>query len=136
MSFTCRDEIEITGGTEEERRAAAALLLSSPSVDDDSVTRLEQGDSLVMRVESVDGLPEDEIAELAAQFPSLSLTLVYFSLDGEFYGYSKTGAAGSVAESEDFADDTTDIVARRYDGDRIAFVRDIFSLGRGDRDAS
>ena len=67
---------------------------------------------------------------MAPQFPGLAFTLAYFSLDGEFYGYAKAGTEGSAAESSDFAEDTRDIVGRRYDGDRIAFVRAVYSLAR------
>jgi hypothetical protein len=138
MAFTCVDEIEISGGSEEERRRAAALILSAESVDEDSVSQreaLQTGGtqprpSLLLRLESVDGLPEEEIQALAPQFPDLSFTLVYFSLDGEFFGYAKVGAAGVEAESEDFAEDTREIVGRRHDGDGIAFARAAFPLAR------
>jgi hypothetical protein len=138
MAFTCVDEIEISGGSEEERRRAAALILAAESVDEDSVSQreaLQTGGtpprpSLLLRLESVDGLPEEEIQALAPQFPDLSFTLVYFSLDGEFFGYAKVGAAGVEAESEDFAEDTREIVGRRHDGDGIAFARAAFSLAR------
>ncbi|MGA2547097.1 MAG: AraC family transcriptional regulator [Rectinemataceae bacterium] len=138
MVFTCVDEIEISGGSEEERRRAAALILAAESVDEGRASRRETlqargaqpRPSLLLRLESVDGLPEEEIQALAPQFPDLSFTLVYFSLDGEFFGYAKVGAAGGAAESEDFAEDTREIVGRRHDGDGIAFVRAAFSLAR------
>ena len=139
MTFTCDCEIEISGGTEEDRQKAAALLLAVDSVDENSVSRREaaqkeRGNSgsrtLVLRFESVDGLPEDELVSIAPQFPDLSLTLIYFSLDGEFFGYARAGAVGPAAESEDFAEDTRDIVGRRHEGDGIAFVRQAYSLER------
>jgi hypothetical protein len=139
MAFTCMDDIEISGGSEEERRKAAAIILAAESVDEGTVSqretvhaKIETGSppSLLLRFESVDGLPEEDLQALVPLFPALSFTLVYFSLDGEFYGYAKAGAAGSAAESRDFAEDTRDIVGRRYDGDRIAFVRSVFSLAR------
>ena len=137
MTFTCDCEIEISGGTEEDRQKAAALLLEVDSVDEDSVSRWEgaqkeSGNSgprtLVLRFESVDGLPEDELVSIAPQFPDLSLTLIYFSLDGEFFGYAKAGAGGLAAESQDFVQDTRDIAGKRHDGDGIAFVREAYSL--------
>jgi hypothetical protein len=130
MGFTCLNEIEIACGSEEERRRTADLVLAFDSVDEDSSSREERGQIIVLRFESVDDLPEDELALLAAQFPDLSFTLVYFSLDGEFFGYAKTGASGTAADSEDFAEDTRDIVGRRYDGDGIAFVRARYSFAR------
>jgi hypothetical protein len=132
MAFTCRNEIVIRGGSEEERRRAAALILAVDSVDEDSASRDERPQALVLRLESVDGLPEDELRALAPQFPELSFTLIYFSLDGEFYGYARLQPAGEgaaeAAESEDFGEDTRDLVGRRYDGDVIAFVRGAFGL--------
>lgn len=132
MAFSCRNEIEIAGGTEDERRAAAALLLAADCVDEDSASRSERGSSMALRFESVDGLPEEELKALAPQFPALAFTLVYFSQDGEFYGYAKAGAAGGEAESDDFDQGTRDTVARRYDGDRIAFVRAAYALSRAE----
>lgn len=128
MAFTCIDDIEIRGGAEDERRKAAAIILAAECVDEDSASRAERPDRLVLRLESVDGLPEDELAELAAQFPGLSFTLAYISLDGEFYGYTKVGPEGAGAESEDFADDTRDLIGRRHDGDVIAFVKATYGL--------
>ena len=130
MGFTSNNEIVISGGKSDERGQAAAALLASESIDEDSATRRETADSLVLRFDSADGLPEGDIAALAPQFPGLSFSLVYFSLDGEFYGYSTAGAQGDAADSEDFAEDTRDLVARRHDGDRMAFVKERFSLGR------
>jgi hypothetical protein len=130
MAFTCDNEIEIDGGDAAERRAAANLVLASESVDEDSARRVESGGSLILRATSVDGLPEEELASLAIQFPGLSLTLVYFSKDGEFYGYAKAGPEESAAESDDFDEDTLDLVGRRHDGDGIAFARSRYSLGR------
>jgi hypothetical protein len=128
MGFTCDDEFEIRGGSAEDRRAAAALIIALDCVDEDSVSRAERDEALVLRLKSVDGLPENELMALAPQFPALSFTLVYFSLDGEFFGYARAGASGEGGDSEDFAEDTRDQVARRYDGDRIAFVRASFGL--------
>jgi hypothetical protein len=130
VAFTSLNEIEIVGGTAEGRRAAAALFLASDSADEDSAAREDRSSFLVVRFESVDGLPEEDLQALAPQFPDLSFTLVYFSQDGEFYGYAKAGAEGSAAESDDFAEDASDTVARRHDGDRIAFVRELYSLAR------
>jgi hypothetical protein len=130
VAFTCVNEIEIEGGSEEERRKAAKLILAADSADEDSASRAEGGASLTLRFESVDGLPEGELASLAAQFPGFSFTLAYFSLDGEFFGYAKAGAGGEAAESEDFDEGTRDAVGRRHDGDGIAFVRARFGLSR------
>jgi hypothetical protein len=128
MGFTCDNEIEIYGGSEDERRRVAALILALDSVDEDSSSREERGQVLLLRFKSVDGLPESELAGFAAQFSSLSFTLVYFSLDGEFFGYAKAGAAGDGAESEDFADGTRETVGKDHDGDGIAFVRSRYAL--------
>jgi hypothetical protein len=146
MAFTCVNELEISGGSEEERRAASALVLAAESADEGTAMLREtepaaSGASgqaaplLVLRFQSVDGLPEEELAAMAPQFPALSFTLAYFSLDGEFFGYAKTGAGDSgpgaaAAESADFADDTRDIVGRRHDGDGIAFVKETYGLLR------
>jgi hypothetical protein len=133
MAFSCDCEIEIEGGTAEERLKAAALVLAFESIDKDSASQKEIhrdgiAASLLLDLKSVDGLPEENIEVLTPQFPSLSFTLVYFSHDGEFYGYARAGGGEKAAESEDFAEDTRDIVARRHDGDRIAFVRAAYSL--------
>jgi hypothetical protein len=130
MAFTCVNEIGIEGGSEAERRRAAELILAADSADEDSASRDEGGAFLALRFESVDGLPESELASLASGFPGLSFTMLYFSIDGEFFGYSKAGACGEAAESEDFDEDTRDAVGKRYDGDGIAFVRARFGLRR------
>ncbi len=133
MGFTCMNEIEIRGGTEAERGAAASLILAVETVDEESASREERASSLDLRFESVDGLPEDEVAAIAPQFPSLSFTLVYYSLDGEFYGYARSGAGGeAAAESEDFGEGTRDEIGRRHDGDGLAFVRAAYGLRRAD----
>jgi hypothetical protein len=130
MAFVCLNEIEIQGGTVEERRRAAALVLAIDCVNEGAASQRETEARLSLRLESVDGLPEEELSSLASQFPDLSFTLVYFSLDGEFFGYARMGAAGEAAESADFSEDTRDIVGRRYDGDGLAFVRASYSLAR------
>jgi hypothetical protein len=141
MGFSCDCELEVDGGAEEERRKAAAIVLASDSVDEDSASqretaRMPSGPAgptrLVMRFRSADGIPEGELAPIAELFPGLSLTLAYFSLDGEFFGYARSGAAGEAAESEDFAEDTRETVGRRHDGDGIAFVRERYALPRAD----
>jgi hypothetical protein len=130
MAFTCVNEIEIDGGSEDERRRASDLILAADSADEDSASREERDLVLTLRFGSADGLPEEELASLAAQFPGLSFTLAYFSLDGEFFGYARAGAGGEAAESEDFDELTRDAVGRRHDGDGIAFVRERFGLAR------
>lgn len=142
MTFTCSNEIEVVGGTEAERAAAVALVLAVDSVDEATVStrkveRAGPGEVprpfLLARFDSIDGLPEEELGPIAALFPSLAFTLVYYSQDGEFYGYARAGAGDNDAASEDFAADTADIVGRRYDGDRLAFVKERFDLERGSR---
>jgi hypothetical protein len=133
MGFTCINEIEISGLAEEDRRAAAKLLLAADYANDAAASlqdsqRAAAEPSLVLRFESADGLPEEEIATVAAQFPGLSIALAYFSLDGEFYGYARAGSSGVGAESEDFEEDTREVVGRRYDGNAIAFVKARFGL--------
>jgi hypothetical protein len=130
MAFTCVNEARIEGGSEEERRRAATLVLAADSADEDSASRKEDESSLTLRFESVDGLPEAELTSLAEQFPGLSFTMIYFSLDGEFFGYSRSGAGGEGAESEDFDEDTREAAGKRYDGDGIAFVRARYGLRR------
>lgn len=137
MVFTCSNEIEISGGSQADRLAAAALILAIDSVDESTAKSRGAEESgaggesrpvLLVTLESVDGLPEKELGAIAAQFPALAFTLVYYSRDGEFYGYAKAGAEGDAAESEDFAEDTADTVGRRYDGDRLGFVRATYGL--------
>jgi hypothetical protein len=129
MAFVCLNEIEILGGASPERAKAAELILAFASVDELSLSRREEGEGFLrLRVESEDGLPEEELAALAPQFPELSFTLVYFSLDGEFYGYARRGAAGEAAESADFDEGTRDLVGRGHEGDGIAFVRSSYRL--------
>ena len=130
MAFTCINEIEIEGGTDEERGRAASIVLVSDSVDEDSSSRDVRGQTIVLRFQSIDDLPEGELASIAAEFPGLAFTLLYFSLDGEFFGYTRTGAKGEAAESEDFDDATRDTVGHRHDGDGIAFVRERYGLPR------
>jgi hypothetical protein len=129
MGFSCENEIVISGGTGEERGRAASLLLAAETIDEDSVSRKGLPEALVLRCESVDGLPEEEVLALSAQFPELDVLIVYFSKDGEFYGYTRSGPA-SAAESADFEEGTLDEVGRRHDGDGIAFVRERYGLGR------
>ena len=128
MTFTSLNEIELRGGTVEERRAAATLILAADSADEDGASREEADGSLILRFQTVDGLPEEDLRSIAPQFPALSFTLVYFSLDGEFYGHSKAGAAGEAAESADLTNDDREAVGRRHDGDGIAFVRACYDL--------
>ena len=131
--FVCENEIEIIGGTEAERGRAAGLILVLDCVDEDSSTSSESAGpaaSLVLRFKSVDGLPEEELVALAPQFPELSFTLVYFSLDGEFFGYARSGAGGQAAESDDLDEAARELVGRRHDGDGLAFVRARYSLPR------
>jgi hypothetical protein len=138
MGFTCISELEISGGTESDRRAAAALVLASDSVDEDSASREERASSLVLRFESVDGLPEEELVTIAPQFSELSFLLVYFSRDGEFYGYARRGArvegaesaALEEAESADLEEADLESIGRRHDGDGIAFAKERFGLAR------
>jgi hypothetical protein len=133
MAFNCVNEIEIEGGSEGERRKAAELILAADSADEDSAVRGERGSVLILRFESRDGLPEAELASLGAQFPGLSFTMLYFSLDGEFFGYAKAGAGGEAAESEDLDEEVRAEVGERKDGDGIAFVRERFGLGPSPR---
>jgi hypothetical protein len=128
MTFSCHNEIEIAGGTPDDRRASAALVLAADSVDEGSSSLTELPSSIILRFDSVDGLPEEELESLAPQFPALSYTLVYFSQDGEFYGYARAGTKGSASESADFVEDTRDSVAGRYSGDFIAFVKATYAL--------
>jgi hypothetical protein len=130
MGFTCENAIVIRGGAEAERRAAASLLLAADSIDEDSVSRMDLPSELSLRCASVDGLPEEDISALALQFPSLSFELLYFSKDGEFYGYARRGSGGEAAESADFDEKTLDEVGRRHDGDGIAFARAAFGLAQ------
>jgi hypothetical protein len=128
MGFTCINAIEIAGGSAEERRKAAELLLAADYADEETATMRDGGDSLELRYETEDGLPEDELPPLAMQFPDLSLSLAYLSLDGEFYGYARAGRGGESAESEDFDEGTREALGRRHDGDVIAFVRERYGL--------
>lgn len=89
--------------------------------------------AVILRFESENGLPEDELQAIATQFPSLDFTLVYYSMDGEFYGWAAAGTQGSSSESEDFDEDTRDLIGHRHLGDGIAFVKERFSLERGSR---
>lgn len=130
MAFTCVNEVEIEGGSADERRKASELILAADSADEDSAFREERGSVLTLRFDSVDGLPEAELSSLAAGFPGLSFTMPYFSLDGEFFGYSRAGAGGEGAESEDFDEDTREAVGRRFDGDGLAFVKERYGLRR------
>jgi len=128
MSFTCDCMLEIMGGNAVDRQAAAGLILAADCVDESGAKRHEGSSSLDLRFESVDGLPEDELAAIAPHFPELALALVYFSRDGEFYGYTRSGAAGSAAESEDLDAGALESLAAEYDGDGIALARAAFGL--------
>ena len=129
MSFSCLNEIEIRGGSEEDRRRAASVLSSADYVDDESLSSSASAERLLLRYESLDGLPGDELAALGRQFPELSFLLVYASLDGEFFGMERSGSGGEAVESADFDDDTRELIGRRFDGDAVAFVRSRYSLG-------
>jgi hypothetical protein len=138
MGFSCVNELEIRGGSAEERRSAAALATALDSVDDSSPSREEAPERLVLRFESVDGLPEEGVAAIAAQFPELSFTLVYYSREGGFYGCSRTGPEGSEAMSEDLEAEAGEggqgaygapELFERYGGDGIAFARERLGLG-------
>jgi hypothetical protein len=128
MGFTSDNEISIVGGSEVERRRAALLFLAPDCVDEDSLSQGERPDALVLRFDSVDGLPEADLAFIAAQFPELSFALAYFSKDGEFFGYARAGAGGEAAESDDLDEALWEEVGRRHNGDGIAFVKEQYSL--------
>lgn len=127
MSFACDCELEIQGGAEADRRTAARIILAADCVAEE-LGASEAEDSVRLRFSSVDGIPEDELASAAPQFPELSFALAYFSKDGEFFGYSRTGVSGQAGESEDFDDGTLEKVASQHSGDGIAFVRSFFGL--------
>ncbi len=129
MGFTSENEIEITGGGAPDRRRAASLLTAAESADEESAAVHEAGERLVLRCRSVDGLLEEEAQSLASQFPGLAFLALYFSKDGEFYGYSRAGSGGGDAESADFDETTLEEVGRRHDGDGLAYVRERFGLG-------
>jgi hypothetical protein len=128
MSFSCDCELLIEGGSPEDRRAAARLVLAADCVEDGGGAPREEPTSLSARFASADGLPEDELAAAAPQFPGLGFTLAYFSRDGEFYGYAKAGTAGDEAESADFDERTLEALASTYFGDWIALIRAAFDL--------
>jgi hypothetical protein len=128
MSFTCDCVLEIGGGNAADRRAAASLILAAECIDESGAARHEGSSSLDLRFKSLDGLPEDELAAIAPHFPELVLALVYFSRDGEFCGYARSGAAGEAAESEDLDAGALETLDSDYDGDGIAFARAAFGL--------
>ena len=132
MGFSCENELRVLGGATSDRQAAAALIGADAGIDEESLTRETAEASLVLRFRSLDSVPEELVASVAAEFPALTLTLAYFSKDGEFFGYARlghgAGGAGNEADSEDFDDHTLDEVGRRYGGDGTAFVRARFGL--------
>lgn len=130
MGFSCLNELELRGGSPKDREAAAALILALDSVDEEAAARTESADELTLRFPSVDDVPEGTVDDLSGRFPELALSLCYFSLDGEFYGYALRGPAGSGGDSADFGEDTRAEVGTRYDGDGIAFVKATYSLRR------
>jgi hypothetical protein len=130
MGFVCENEIEIRGGEDSDRRKAAALLLALDIVDDDSQSLKERPDVLELRFQSIDGLPEEEAMALVEQFPGVAVSLVYFSKDGEFFGYARSGAGSSdcAADSADLDEKDLDELGRSFNGDGIAFVRERFGV--------
>jgi|GEM_PF-3509714 len=129
MSFTCDCELEVAGGEPEDRSAAARIVLAADCVEEgDEALRTVDG-AIAARFSCADGLPENELVSVAAQFPGLALTLAYFSRDGEFYGYAQALPGGESAESADFDDRTFESLTSEYSGDGIAFVRASFGLG-------
>jgi hypothetical protein len=130
MAFACENEIEIRGGEADDRRKAADLLFVLDIVDESSKSQRESPDALELRFQSVDGLPEEEAMALVEQFPALDVTLVYFSKDGEFFGYARSGPGGSdcAADSADLGEKDLDELGRSFNGDGIAFVRERFGL--------
>jgi hypothetical protein len=130
MGFMCDNEIEIRGGEESDRRKAATLLSVLDIVDEDSLSQSESPGVLDLRFRSVDGLPEEEAMALVEQFPGVAVTLAYFSKDGEFFGYSRSGAGGEdcAADSADLEEKDLGEVGKRFEGDGIAFVRERYGL--------
>ena len=130
MGFVCENEIVIRGGEESNRRKAAALLFVLDIVDEDSQSQEERSDALKLRFRSIDGLPEEEAMALVEQFPGIAVSLVYFSKDGEFFGYARSGAGGDdcAADSADLEEKDLDELGRSFNGDSIAFVRERFGL--------
>ena len=101
MGFACSNELEIGSGSPEERRRAAQLVPSLEAVDESSLAASERGELNVLRFSSEDGIPEEGVIAIAAQFPELTFLLVYYSRDGGFYGYLRTGPGGTDSGSED-----------------------------------
>lgn len=128
MGFVCENEIEIEGCAEAERRKAASMLSALDIIDEESLSEEERPGCLELRFQSVDGLPEEEAMALAAQFPGLAVRLAYFSKDGEFYGFSRSGPEGDSAESADLEAADLDDIGKRHNGDGIAFVREKYGL--------
>jgi hypothetical protein len=128
MGFVCENEIALKGGTETDRKKSAEILSALDIVDEGTLVREEKPSVLVLRFASVDGLPEEEAMGLAAEFPGLGVSLVYFSKDGEFFGFSRSGPDGDAAESADLEPKDLDEVGMKHDGDGIAFVKERFGL--------
>jgi hypothetical protein len=130
MGFVCENEIVIRGGEENDRRKAADLLFVLDIVDEGSKSQEEKPDALKLCFKSVDGLPEEEAMALVEQFPGIAVSLVYFSKDGEFFGYARSGAGGDdcAADSADLEGKDLDELGRNFNGDSIAFVRGRFGL--------
>ena len=118
------------------RRAARA---EPRGRDESSLAASERGELNVLRFSSEDGIPEEGVIAIAAQFPELTFLLVYYSRDGGFYGYLRTGPGGTDSGSEDIeaqssaedGDYEMPEAFERYGGDGIAFARERFDLGTG-----
>lgn len=130
MGFICENKVEIRGGEEVDRRKAAMIVTALDIVDDGSLSQEEKADALELRFQSVDGLPEEEAMALVEQFPGIAVSLVYFSKDGEFFGYARSGSGGSdcAADSADLEAKDLDEVGKNFNGDGISFVRQRFGL--------
>ncbi len=126
MAFTSSNEITISGGSESDRRQAFAMLLAAdwglePATEDDIETL--EGGALRLRFDSLDALPEDEIRNIAPQFPDLDFLLLYLSLDGEFFGFLRARGAESAEESADFPEGELERIEKSEEAAPLSYVR-------------
>ena len=130
MPFSCSNEVLVSGGDPADRRRALAMLAAAdwglePVAAEDAEAVSGLTDRL--RFGSLDAIPEDEIRNIAPQFPDLDFLLLYLSIDGEFFGFLRIRGTDAVEESADFPDGDGPEIERIEEAQPLGQVRRFYA---------
>lgn len=126
MVFSVHNELRISGGEEAERRGALRMLAArdfGAEPPDEEAARPLEGGGLLLRFDSVDVLPEEELRAAALAFPGLDLGLLYVSLDGGFLGLLAAAAGELSDRSLDLEEEDARVLGRLGEEEFFAKAR-------------